>query len=257
MNEKELGRLLTSVVPNLTPPADRINQVDRRVRRSRRVAMVSTVAAMVTAILIGGAFLTDKLTGTRPAPMGVGASSVRPSLTTADGILRTGGCATYHTAGPTTIAGTPVDGNSAIVNDLNNRVVSYAMEHFSSVYALTELVSDIGVLRVYRVPSAAFDEWAMRELAHDCLQIADARSSAVEMEATAHHISDDRSYWSKNGIHVLSVSGNPIDGTLEVAVPAKDLDKARRDIPRHYPSLQVRIVAGGPDNGRVIGRPAA
>jgi hypothetical protein len=240
MNGEELGRLLTSVVPELPAPPDRVAAVRRRSRRQRRNAAIAS-AGLAVLVGLGGTWWALAPKGS-PGRV-TGDPSVRTSAPRTDGVLETPGCATYSNAPTTAIQGTPVIGNSDIINDLNNRLVPYATAHFGDVYALTEVETDIGRLRVYRKPSAAFDAWMMREFARDCVEIADAKASAQEMEAWSRRIiDDDRAYWSNRGISIQTVSGNPVTGVVEVGVSAKGLARARSELPAHYPGAQIVVV---------------
>src|SRR5689334_12470028 len=154
MNGEELGRLLTSVVPELPAPPDRVAAVRRRSRRQRHN---TAIAAAGLAVLVG-------LGGTwwALAPKGspgrvTGDPTVRTSAPRTDGVLETPGCATYQNAPTTAIQGTPVIGNSDTINELAHRLVPYATAHFADVYGQAEIEPDVGRLRVYRKPSAAFD----------------------------------------------------------------------------------------------------
>ena len=237
MNEGELRRLLASVAPDLPEPPDRLAAVARRSRHQRRLAIGA--AAATTAVVLVGAFAVNRGADRAAGELvpGTGVSAV-PSPT--DSVLRTAGCATYPDAGPTEIGGTPVSGNSELTNELNNRIYPYATENFADVFA-QPAVTDIGRLRVYRKPSAAFDAWIMSEFATDCVEIADAKMSAAEMTAVMGEIDEDAAYWRDRGIVLQSVGGDPVTGDIEISVPEEVLDRARREIPPRYPHLRITV----------------
>ena len=52
---------------------------------------------------------------------------------------------------------------------------------------------------------------------------------------------NDLDYWRSRGIQVLIWGGNPVTGVIEIGVRAEDLARAREEIPRYYPNLQIVI----------------
>lgn len=196
---------------------------------------------MVGVVLIAGVAVMrpggNRADSDRPAGDSRSASS-----SPADDMLRTSGCATYPVAGPTRVGGTPVSGNSDLVNELNNRIFPYATANFADVFAVTE-ITDIGRLRVYRKPSAEFDTWIMRNFAQDCVEIADAKASAAEMSQKSREIEDDSAYWIGRGIRIQAIGGSPVNGVIEVSVPKEVLVLARQEIPQRYPHLRVAVLA--------------
>jgi hypothetical protein len=202
----------------------------------RRHRLAIAVTALVTAVvLVAVAWALHR--GTRPVADG---STVPASPTPNDGVLRTPGCANYTNQGPTRIQGTPVSGNDELVNELNNRITPYATEHFADVWG-EPAVTDLGRLRLYRKPSAAFDVWIMHDFAGDCVEIADAKASAVEMEQRTMRIDQDSAYWKGRGIQIEAVGGNLIDGVVDVVVPADKLTQARQEIPARYSDLTITV----------------
>ena len=238
MNDEALGQLMASVAPDLPQPIDRVAAVKRRVRRQRQWVVAVAAAAVTGVVLVGGTVLAsrgEQRSGPLPPPIGV-----TPPPVPADGVLRTPGCANYPVAPPTKIDGTPVSGNSEVTNEQNNKIFPYATSHFPDAFALTE-VTDTGRLRVYRKPSAAFDAWIMRDFASECVEIADAKMSSVEFSQVLNLVLADAGYWHGRGIEILSVGGSPAVGDVIVGVTAASLEKARQQIPAHYPGLQITV----------------
>jgi hypothetical protein len=200
--------------------------------RPHRLAIAVT-ALVIVIVLVAVAWVLHRVTGPGPT----GAAGPVPS---SDGVLRTAGCATYSNQGPTQIDGTPVSGNDGVVNELNKRITPYATEHFADVWAEPS-ITDLGRLRVYRKPSAAFDAWIMHDFAGSCVEIADAKQSAADMEQQQRRIDKDLQYWNGRGIDISAVRSNPIDGTVIIAVPADEVARAQQEIPARYPDLFITV----------------
>jgi hypothetical protein len=251
-----------SGVPAAGPVAHRIAAGVRR--RGRRTRTVRAVSVALAAVLAAVAVPVAVSQWHRAAVTGPGGSAppipTGPSATRTDGVLETAGCATYPTAHPTQIDGTPQVGNSDPINEISQRLIPYATDHFGSVYAGTEIQTEIGVLRVYRkrdglgerrhgvviVPSAAFDAWIMQEFATTCVEIADARVSLEEISAAVDQVMNDHAYWLSRGIEIFTAGGDPVKGIVEVGVAKAAVAKARREMPARYPGLTIRIIEGHP-----------
>jgi hypothetical protein len=208
--------------------------------RSRRWLGIAAIALATAIVLVTGALLVSR--HRNGAPSGAAGPSLTSSASAApgDGVLRTPGCATYVNQGPTQIQGTPVSGNDEIVNALDRRIEPYARKNFADVWA-EPMITDQGRLRIFRKPSAAFDAWIMHDFASDCVEIADAKASAAEMEQQVERVVNDGAYWRSQGIQINSAGGDAINGRVMVFVPPDEVAKAQQLMPQHYPDLKLAI----------------
>jgi hypothetical protein len=148
------------------------------------------------------------------------------------GVLQTAGCG-LHTTAPAMMAdGTPQPANQNALDEIANRVQPYGVEHFAGVYAGVEIRSASNRIRVYRVPSADFDAWILREFTPVCVEVADARHSRQDLFALKQRIVDDVDYWTARGIPINTI-GVPADGS-GVQVTTTDIAKASQELPARY-----------------------
>jgi len=151
------------------------------------------------------------------------AGCARPTSSPAgSGPVVTAGCATATSPPAMSIDGTPQPANQEALDALAGRVQSVATTRFAAVYTGLELRSEQDRLRVYRVPSSAFDTWLTGAFKDDCIEVVDAAYSAQELNALADRITGDLAYWQSQHIPIGTVSprvdGSGVDvTTTEVA----------------------------------------
>jgi hypothetical protein len=165
----------------------------------------------------------------------------------ADGIIRTAGCSIPSTPPATEMFGTPQPVNQNYLDDIDGRIRPYVERHFVGVYAGLANDSPGNRVRVYRVPSAAFDAWIAGAFADVCVEVVDAKHSAAELDALANRINDDQAYWTSVGVPIYWTD-RPEDGTaVHVATSADDVAKARQLLPQRYgPDAPIDVVPGQP-----------
>src|SRR4051812_28549369 len=162
-----------------------------------------------------------------------GCASATPAGAPAgDGIARTAGCVLPTTAPAMTVDGTAQPANQGALDELAGRVQPSSVKHFAGVYAGVEIRSESNRIRVYRVPSADFDAWILREFASVCVEIADARHSRQDLIALRQRIIADADYWNARGIPINGIAV-PADGSA-VQVTTTDIAKASHELPARY-----------------------
>ena len=245
MNEQELRRVLVRVVPRLPSPEDRVSAVIARAGRRQRNIVTVGAAVIVGIVVLGGVPLVRALAG-RPLNVPPAMSNIPSASPTprADGVLETPGCVGYHPDMATEYQGTPVAPNQMELSDLAERVQPPAMSRFPDVFSYVELRHENDRLRVWRKPSAEFDAWIVREFDNECLEIADAKASEKEIDEWSRQV--DFRYWRNKGIDIYSVHGDAIEGVLVIGVAAEDLARARKEIPKKYPDIPIKVEKGVP-----------
>lgn len=159
------------------------------------------------------------------------ANPANPGNAEAGGPVSTAGCATATSPPAMTIDGTPQPANQEALDALAGRVESVARTRFAGVYTGLELRSEQNRLRVYRVPSTAFDSWLVGAFKDDCLEVVDAAHSALELDALVSRITGDQAYWQAQHIPISTVSPR-VDGS--------GIDVTTTQVARASPALVQR-----------------
>jgi hypothetical protein len=173
------------------------------------------------------------------------AGCATPEKAAPGGPVSTAGCATATSPPAMSIDGTPQPANQEALDALAGRVESVAKARFADVYTGLELRQEQNRLRVYRVPSTAFDSWLVGTFKDDCLEVVDAAHSAQELDALVSRISGDSAYWQAQHIPISTVSprvdGSGIDvTTTEVARASQAL------VQRYGTAVPIKVVYGEP-----------
>lgn len=85
---------------------------------------------------------------------------------------------------------------------------------------------------VYRVPSAAFDDFIRRSAEDVCVVVRDAPYAATELAYWHDRVLADLAYWTDKGIRIVSV-GARHDGTA-VQIGARDVTRAKTELLSRY-----------------------
>jgi hypothetical protein len=195
---------------------------------------VAVQPGMVRGSLLIGALLLVLAGCARPATAPAG-----------QGPVRTAGCATATSPPATSIDGTPQPANQEALDALAGRVEQVAKTRFATVYTGLELRSEQNRLRVYRVPSDAFDRWLTGAFAADCIEVVDAAHSARELDALADRITGDIAYWQSQHIPISTVSPR-VDGS-GVDVTTTEVARASRALAQRYgTAVPIRVEYGEP-----------
>ena len=85
---------------------------------------------------------------------------------------------------------------------------------------------------VYRVPSAAFDDFIRENADESCIVVRDAAHAVTELTTWHDQVVADLAYWTDQGIRITTV-GSRHDGA-GVEVGTRDIGRARRELPARY-----------------------
>ncbi|MGX6605192.1 hypothetical protein ACWKSP_24105 [Micromonosporaceae bacterium Da 78-11] len=100
---------------------------------------------------------------------------------------------------------------------------------------------------VYRVPSAAFDDFVRQSADNACILVRDAAHSTNDLAVWHDRVVADIPFWTSRGIRIVTI-GARHDG-VGVEVGTRDLDRARMELPARYGTRAPLVfVAEGPIN---------
>jgi hypothetical protein len=85
---------------------------------------------------------------------------------------------------------------------------------------------------VYRVPSAAFDDFIRLAADNTCIVVRDAAHSVTELTEWNDRIVSDIAAWQTYGVRISSVAARHDGVGVEIGTP--DVDNARMEMPRRY-----------------------
>lgn len=205
----------------LVPSGGDVTPGNERVRRHGRRTTVVASAALV-GLVVAVPMLAARRNSQRADP---------PSAKV-DVVLRTAGCGVVSYPPGPSVNGEAA-GNKQEIDALVARIEPYAPAHFPDIYTGLELDNDHDLVRVYRLPSAEFDNWIRAGFADVCVEVATARHSLIGTAELQDRIMDDFQHWSDRGIEIY-MTDVALDGTVVVGVRAGDVEKAQRELPAHY-----------------------
>jgi hypothetical protein len=144
----------------------------------------------------------------------------------------TAGCAlprtpTGTTMGAVTIASTPPALDAAMA-----RIDGGGRARFARSYAGLEVDQRLGRAIVYRVPSAAFDDFVRTSAEDTCVVVRDAAHCLAELTRWHERITADLGGWADQGIRISTVGARHDGAGVEIGT--QDVDLARRELPAHY-----------------------
>ncbi|MFG1989425.1 hypothetical protein ACGFJ7_05500 [Actinoplanes sp. NPDC048988] len=153
----------------------------------------------------------------------------RPGLT---GGWSTAGCEFHRRAEHVPVAGLLMPATPAKLEAAMDRIDRGGRTEFADSYAGLEVDQQRVRAIVYRVPSAAFDQFIRRAAEDACIVVRDADHSATDLAFWHDRVLADIQFWSHRGIRLVSI-GARHDGTgLEIGT--RDLDRARLELPARY-----------------------
>lgn len=97
---------------------------------------------------------------------------------------------------------------------------------------------------VYRVPSAAFDDFVRQAAQDACVVVRDAAYSLAELTALHQRIVADLPHWQALGIRIATVGARNDGAGVEVGT--QDPVAARAALPERYAGAPVIVVQQGP-----------
>lgn len=142
--------------------------------------------------------------------------------------------------GDITMPVTPADLAAAMA-----RVEEAGRTEFAESYAGLE-VDQLAVRAiVYRVPSAAFDDFIRRTAENTCFHVRDAAHAHTELAAWQDRLTKDLPAWSARGVDIFTLAARHDGAGVEVGV--RDVAQARVQLHTRYgPTAPLIFVEQGP-----------
>ncbi|MDI6099852.1 hypothetical protein QLQ12_14725 [Actinoplanes sp. NEAU-A12] len=169
-------------------------------------------------------------------------SAQRTGLT---GGWRTAGCEFSRPAQYTTSGGRRVPVTPPRLAAAMERIDRGGRERFADSFAGIEVDQAKVRAIVYRVPSAAFDDFIRGSAEDSCIVVRDAAHGAAELTEWHDRVVADLPYWTSQGTRITTV-GSRHDGA-GVEVGTRDPDSARRGFRDRYgDEAPLVIVEEGP-----------
>jgi len=158
---------------------------------------------------------------------------------------RTAGCEFHPRPETITIAGVTMPTTPRQLDAVIARIDQAGRVDFAGSYAGIE-VDQVRVRAVvYRVPSAAFDDFIRQHADDACVVVRDAAHSTSDLTVWHDRVVADIPFWTSRGIRIVTI-GARHDG-VGVEVGTRDLDRARMELPARYGARAPLIfVAEGP-----------
>jgi hypothetical protein len=175
------------------------------------------------------------------------------------GVALMGACGEAADREPSTAAGewrtvgclAPRAGAASRLGDVLGRIERGGREQFAESFAGVEIDEARQRGIVYRVPSAAFDDFVRTAAADACIVVRDAAYSGKTLAGWHDRVLADLPYWSHRGVRIVTIGARHDGSGVEVGVrdvpPARSAMLARygRDAPLLFESQEpVRPLPG-------------
>ena len=118
------------------------------------------------------------------------------------------------TMGGVTMPVTPADLAAAM-----SRIEAAGRGEFAGSYAGLEVDQLAVQAIVYRVPSAAFDDFIRQTAENTCIQVRDAAHAATELADWHNLIAADLDAWASRGVQIITVVARHDGAGVEIGVP--------------------------------------
>ncbi len=152
-----------------------------------------------------------------------------PGLT---GGWTTAGCGVARLPEHVTIAGVQMASTPAKLEAVMAQIDETGRREYATSFAGLEVDQSEVRAIVYRVPSAAFDDFIRRSAEDVCVVVRDAVNSAAELAYWHDRVLADLPYWTDKGVRIVTI-GARHDGT-GVEIGTRDIVRARAELPAHY-----------------------
>jgi hypothetical protein len=159
------------------------------------------------------------------------AAGGRPGLT---GGWSTAGCEFTRVPENVTVGGVTMPATPAKLDAVMARIEQGGRGDFGDSYAGLEVDQHRVRAIVYRVPSAAFDEFIRQNAQDACIVVRDAAHSATDLAVWHDRVLADLPFWTHRGIRIATI-GARHDG-VGVEIGTQDVDRARLELPARYGS---------------------
>jgi hypothetical protein len=144
----------------------------------------------------------------------------------------TAGCELVRLPEHVTIAGVTMPATPAKLDAVMARIDQAGRGDFADSYAGLRVDQRRVRAIVYRVPSAAFDDFIRRTAEDTCIVVRDAAHSAIDLAYWHDRVLADLAYWTEQGVRIATI-GARHDGT-GVEVGSRDVARAKRELPARY-----------------------
>jgi len=152
-----------------------------------------------------------------------------PGLT---GEWSTAGCAVPRTPGQMTVGGVAVPVTPAKLDSVISRIDDVGKGEFAESFAGVEVDQERVRAIVYRVPSAAFDDFVRKAAEDACVVVRDADHSTKDLAVWHDRVLADLPYWTHRGVRVVSIGARHDGRGVEIGV--RDVEEARREMLARY-----------------------
>jgi hypothetical protein len=181
-------------------------------------------ALLHVGLLLGALFMT--------AGCGDPGGAGRPGDGIPTGEWSTAGCALPRTPTVTTMGAVTVPATPAALGAAIARIDGGGRARFARSYAGLEVDQQLVRAVVYRMPSAAFDDFVRTSAEDSCVVVRDAAHSLAELTRWHQRIASDLGTWADQGIRISTVGARHDGAGVEIGT--QDVDLARRELPAHY-----------------------
>jgi hypothetical protein len=144
----------------------------------------------------------------------------------------TAGCELLRLPEHVTVAGVSMPATPAKLGAVMARIDQAGRGDFAGSYAGLQVDERRVRAIVYRVPSAAFDDFIRGTAEDACIVVRDAAHSATDLAYWHDRVLADLAYWTEQGIRIATI-GARHDGT-GVEVGSRNVARARRELPARY-----------------------
>jgi hypothetical protein len=152
-----------------------------------------------------------------------------PGLT---GEWSTAGCAVPRTPGHMTVGGVAMPVTPAKLDSVINRIDATGKSEFAASFAGIEVDQERVRAIVYRVPSAAFDDFVRKAAEDACVVVRDADHSTKDLAVWHDRLLADLPYWTHRGVRIVSIGARHDGKGVEIGV--REVEAARRELLARY-----------------------
>ena len=152
-----------------------------------------------------------------------------PGLT---GGWSTAGCAVPRTPAHMTVGGVAVPVTPAKLETVINRIDAAGKGRFAGTFAGVEVDPERVRAIVYRVPSAAFDDFVRAAAEDACVVVRDADHSTKDLAVWHDRLLADLPYWTHRGVQIVTFGARHDGKGVEIGV--RDVEAARRELLARY-----------------------
>ena len=131
--------------------------------------------------------------------------------------------------GDLTLPATPAELETAI-----GRIDQGGRGDFADSYAGLEVDQQRVRAIVYRVPSAAFDDFIRRTAENTCIVVRDAPHSSTALAVWHDRVLADLPFWTDRGIRIVTIGARHDGAGVEIGT--RDVERARLELPARYGS---------------------